>query len=77
MVMTVCLVIIGYRMRVINKQKVCLSQKGIQWRRGTKRFHPKCKARKILLMVMALKRIMFIFGQSEAKPLTATALQKE
>jgi hypothetical protein len=72
-----CPVMVGYRMQVINKQKVRLSQKGIQWRRGTERFRPKCKARKILLMVMVLKRTMFISGQSEAKPLTATALQKE
>jgi hypothetical protein len=76
MVMTVCIVIVGYRMLVINKQKVLLSQKGIHWR-GTERFRPKCKARKVLLMAMVLKRIMFMSGQSEAKPLTATALQKE
>jgi hypothetical protein len=77
MVLTGCLVIAGYRMQVINKQKVHLSQKGIQWRRGTERFRPKYKARKILLMVMVLKRTMFISGQSEVKPLTATASQKE
>jgi len=77
MLMTVCIVIVGYRMLVITKQKVLLSPKGIHWRRGTERFRPKCKARKILLMVMVLKRIMFMSGQSEAKPLTATALQKE
>jgi hypothetical protein len=63
-------------MWVIYKQRFHLSQKGIQWRRTTERFHPERRARKDLLMAMALK-IMFICGQREAKPLTATALQKE
>jgi hypothetical protein len=64
-------------MLVINRQRFHLSKRGYQWRRTTKRVAPKCKARKILLMVMVLKKIMFMSGQSEAKPLIATALQKE
>jgi len=49
MVMTDCPVVVGYRMQVINKQKVNLSQKRIQQRRETGRSRPKCKARKIPL----------------------------
>jgi hypothetical protein len=63
-------------MWVINKERFHLSQKGIQWWRTTERFHQERRARKDLLMAMAIK-IMFICGQSEAKPLIATALQKE
>jgi hypothetical protein len=76
MVATDFLVIVGYRLWVIYKQRAHLSQKGTPWRE-TERFHRNCKAKKILLMVMVQKRIMFMSGQREAKQLIATALQKE
>ena len=45
MVMTNCPVMVGYRMQVINKQKVHLSQKGIQWKRGNRKISPKMQSK--------------------------------